>query len=110
MQVQKTLLYDPSLEEGPLCLCDMKSTAKCSTTLDTTKFEWLTNQHRDTYSSYIGHPNLLCYFAVAENESVGRMKFNFLGVGQKVWFALPLDAVLHLTCELENVGPLWIAT
>ncbi|TPX46524.1 hypothetical protein SeMB42_g03653 [Synchytrium endobioticum] len=45
---------------------------------DTTKFEWLTNQHRDTYASYMGHPNLISYFAVAENESVARLRFAYL--------------------------------
>ena len=45
---------------------------------DTTKYEWLVNQHRDSYASYIGHYNLLSYFAIAENESVGRMKFNVM--------------------------------
>jgi len=42
--------------------------------------EWLTNQHRDTYASYVGHPHLLNYFAVAQNESVGRVKYEFLQV------------------------------
>ncbi|KAI9029389.1 splicing factor 3B subunit 5/RDS3 complex subunit 10 [Hyaloraphidium curvatum] len=45
---------------------------------DTNKYEFVTNQHRDSYASYIGHRNLIGYFAIAENESIGRMKFNFL--------------------------------
>jgi splicing factor 3B subunit 5 len=45
---------------------------------DTTKWEWMTNQHRDTYTSYLGHNDLLNYIAVAENESKARLKFNFL--------------------------------
>jgi len=45
---------------------------------DTTKYEWLTNQHRDSYASYIGHPQLLQYFAIAENEPIGRVKFELL--------------------------------
>ncbi|ORX83786.1 splicing factor 3B subunit 5/RDS3 complex subunit 10 [Anaeromyces robustus] len=45
---------------------------------DTNKFEWLQNQHRDSYASYLGHYGLLTYFSVAENESIGRMKFNYL--------------------------------
>ncbi|KXS10067.1 splicing factor 3b, subunit 5, 10kDa [Gonapodya prolifera JEL478] len=45
---------------------------------DTNKFEWVVNQHRDSYASYVGHHNLVSYFAVAENESVARMKFNFV--------------------------------
>ncbi|KAH9394208.1 PREDICTED: splicing factor 3B subunit 5-like [Rhagoletis zephyria] len=45
---------------------------------DTTKFEWLVNQHRDTYATYFGHPDLMAYFAIAENESIGRMRFNLM--------------------------------
>lgn len=45
---------------------------------DITKFEWLLNIHRDSYASYIGHHNMLSYFAVAQNESIGRVKYEFL--------------------------------
>jgi splicing factor 3B subunit 5 len=41
---------------------------------DFTKFEWAVNMHRDSYASYIGHHNLLAYFALVENESVGRTR------------------------------------
>ncbi|XP_014375722.1 splicing factor 3B subunit 5 [Alligator sinensis] len=43
---------------------------------DTTKWEWLVNQHRDSYCSYMGHFDLLNYFAIAENESKARVRFN----------------------------------
>jgi splicing factor 3B subunit 5 len=42
--------------------------------------EWLVNQHRDTYASYIGHHDIVSYVAIAENESIGRVKFNMLKV------------------------------
>ena len=45
---------------------------------DLTKYEWAVNQHRDSYASYIGHYPLLSFFAVAENESVSRVRYNFL--------------------------------
>ncbi|XP_057297746.1 splicing factor 3B subunit 5-like [Hydractinia symbiolongicarpus] len=45
---------------------------------DTTRFEWLVNQHRDSVASYIGHNNLLDFFAIAENETKGRVTFNLL--------------------------------
>ncbi|XP_028395501.1 splicing factor 3B subunit 5-like [Dendronephthya gigantea] len=45
---------------------------------DTTRFEWLVNQHRDSAASYIGHENLLDYFALVENESKARVKFTLL--------------------------------
>ncbi|BGP47462.1 Splicing factor 3B subunit 5 [Rhodotorula kratochvilovae] len=37
--------------------------------------EWLTNQHRDTSSSIVGHPALLQYLSIADGESCARMKF-----------------------------------
>eukprot|EP00026_Physarum_polycephalum_P023344 Phypoly_transcript_28348.p1 GENE.Phypoly_transcript_28348~~Phypoly_transcript_28348.p1 ORF type:complete len:117 (+),score=26.16 Phypoly_transcript_28348:49-351(+) len=45
---------------------------------DTTKYEFAVNQHRDSIASYIGHFSLLSYFAVVENEAVGRVRYNFL--------------------------------
>ena len=42
--------------------------------------EWLVNQHRDSAASYIGHYNLLDYFALVENETRARTKFNLLEV------------------------------
>jgi splicing factor 3B subunit 5 len=45
---------------------------------DLTKFEWALNIHRDSYASYIGHHNMLAYFATVQNESIGRVKYEFL--------------------------------
>ncbi|GMH40743.1 hypothetical protein BSKO_08647 [Bryopsis sp. KO-2023] len=45
---------------------------------DVNRFEWALNTHRDSYASYIGHHSQLCYFAVAENESIGRVKYNLM--------------------------------
>jgi len=45
---------------------------------DTNKFEWLVNQHRDSYASYIGHHALISYFSVSQNESIARVKFEFV--------------------------------
>ncbi|KAL8491053.1 hypothetical protein ACS0TY_022899 [Phlomoides rotata] len=45
---------------------------------DLTRFEWAVNIHRDSYASYIGHYPVLAYFAVAENESIGRERYNFM--------------------------------
>ena len=36
--------------------------------------EWMTNQHRDTYASHLAHYDQLSYMAVAENQSIGRMR------------------------------------
>lgn len=38
------------------------------------------NIHRDSYASYIGHYPMLAYFAIAQNESIGRERYNFLQV------------------------------
>ncbi|THH10979.1 hypothetical protein EW145_g953 [Phellinidium pouzarii] len=42
---------------------------------DMTKYEWLTHQHRDTCASIVGHPTLSSYLAIADGESIGRVKF-----------------------------------
>lgn len=42
---------------------------------DTNKWEWLTNQHRDSYVSYMGHFDMNNYFAIAENETKARVRF-----------------------------------
>ena len=47
---------------------------------DLTRFEWAVNIHRDSYASYVGHHPMLAYFAIAENEAVGRVRYNFLQV------------------------------
>ncbi|CAF0768158.1 unnamed protein product [Didymodactylos carnosus] len=45
---------------------------------DTTKWEWASNIHRDTYASYLGHFDLLNYIAIAENETKAKVRFNLL--------------------------------
>ena len=47
---------------------------------DTNRFEWAVNIHRDSYASYYGHHTMLQYFAIAENESIGRVKYNMMQV------------------------------
>lgn len=42
--------------------------------------EWAVNIQRDSYASYVGHYPMLAYFAVAENESIGRERYNFMQV------------------------------
>ncbi|KAK9475740.1 splicing factor 3B subunit 5/RDS3 complex subunit 10 [Lipomyces japonicus] len=45
---------------------------------DTTKHEWLSNIRRDSYASYIGHPPLLEYYAVALNEPQVKIATEFI--------------------------------
>ena len=42
------------------------------------KYEFVTNQHRDTYASHVSHYDQLSYYAVAQNESIGRVRLQFL--------------------------------
>jgi splicing factor 3B subunit 5 len=45
---------------------------------DTSKAEWLSAQHKDSYASYVGHPALLAYFATAQNQSLGRVRYQMM--------------------------------
>ncbi|KAG0433412.1 hypothetical protein HPB47_019946 [Ixodes persulcatus] len=45
---------------------------------DTGRYEWLVNQHRDSYASYMGHFDILNFFAVCENEAKARVRFNLM--------------------------------
>jgi splicing factor 3B subunit 5 len=47
---------------------------------DITKHEWASNLHRDSYASYLGHQPMLQYFAVAQNESCGRVRHQLIQV------------------------------
>ncbi|KAL0640840.1 hypothetical protein Q9L58_000147 [Maublancomyces gigas] len=45
---------------------------------DTTKFEWVSNVHRDTLATYVGHPPLLEYMSVATGEPMAKMRTKFI--------------------------------
>jgi len=45
---------------------------------DTTKFEWVSNVHRDTLATYVGHPPLLEYMSVATGEPMAKMRAKFI--------------------------------
>ncbi|KAJ4787661.1 hypothetical protein LUZ62_038907 [Rhynchospora pubera] len=47
---------------------------------DQNRFEWAANINRDSYASYIGRHPMLAYIAIAENESIGRERYNFMQV------------------------------
>jgi len=47
---------------------------------DFSKFEWSSNQHRNTFASNIGHFDMLTYLSVARGESIGRVRFEMLEV------------------------------
>ena len=54
--------------------CNPSLPALCSLLV----FQWNVNIKRDTYASLIGHQTLAAYHAIAENESIGRVKYTFL--------------------------------
>jgi len=43
-----------------------------------TKFEWLQNQHRDSLASYYGHAHMVQTMAVAQNQSIGRVRYELI--------------------------------
>ena len=45
---------------------------------DTSKWEWLLQQHRDSLASIVMHNDLLSYVSIAENETRARMRFNLM--------------------------------
>lgn len=45
---------------------------------DTTSWEFRTNMMRDTYASIIGHPPMLAYIALANNEPVAKTRFRLI--------------------------------
>ncbi|XP_072377630.1 splicing factor 3B subunit 5-like [Diabrotica undecimpunctata] len=46
---------------------------------ESTKYEWLVNQHTDiVFSSYLGHPHLINYIVICENEAKARIKFKLM--------------------------------
>lgn len=60
--------------------------------------EWAVNIQRDSYASYIGHYPMLAYFAIAENESIGRERYNFM----QVYLAADLIFLSSLVDIMEN--------
>ena len=81
-----TILSPPHLRRiltravAPWCVC----VCVCS--------EWSVNQHRDSLALYVGFDPLTQYIAVAENETIGRVKFNCLQVRR--------DAKAFFVCAL----------
>ncbi|KAL6124752.1 hypothetical protein ACLB2K_077262 [Fragaria x ananassa] len=52
---------------------------------DLHRYEWAVNIQRDSYASYVGHYPILSYFALAENESIGRERYNFMQAGSSFY-------------------------
>jgi splicing factor 3B subunit 5 len=50
---------------------------------DTSRLDWLTGQHRDTYASILGHSGLQLYMAAAESHSLARVRYNLMEVWEE---------------------------
>ena len=74
--------------------------------------EWAVNQHRDSLALYVGFDSLAQFIAVAENESIGRVKFNSLQVTTRS--GLSTHDLLLTACvfcaSAENDTTLWAAS
>ena len=69
--------------------------------------EWFTHQHRDTYSSILGHPTLLNYTSISDGEATGRMKFELAEV--RVRGRSRRRELTGCGCA-EDVAALWAST
>eukprot|EP00976_Prorocentrum_cordatum_P009529 190175-Prorocentrum_minimum.AAC.7 len=80
---------------------------------DVNRFEWAVNIHRDSYASYVGHHPMLAYFAIAENESIGRVRFTplvFLGIIQRTPPELEITHLVNDLCDhWDSCGLLGVA-
>jgi Splicing factor 3B subunit 10 (SF3b10) len=72
-----------------------------------TKWEWATHQHRDTLSSIVGHPTLASYLAVADGESIGRIKFEMAEV--RMFLRNNVTRYIDEMCSPENATAMWTA-
>ncbi|GJN16109.1 hypothetical protein PR202_gb03064 [Eleusine coracana subsp. coracana] len=96
---------------------------------DLTRFEWAVNIQRDSYASYIGHYPMLAYFSIAENESIGRERYNFMQdalqnesggfclSAVKCFFLvasllreMKTEQLVHNFTTITNYGDLWFAS
>ncbi|MCJ1419198.1 hypothetical protein MMC32_005551 [Xylographa parallela] len=75
---------------------------------DTTKFEWTSNIHRDSYASYVGHPPLLEYMAIGMGESKEKVRAMMIEVRTSHSHITPSTA--SFTRLLENDSTGWQAT
>jgi hypothetical protein len=60
--------------------------------------EWITNHHRDSIATHIGHHDQMAYFAVAQNDAVGRVRYQLLEVSK-----ISLSTSLKIT----TTGDMW---
>jgi hypothetical protein len=99
----------------PACPPSARTLSSFGACLD--RSEWAVNQHRDSLALYVGFDSLSQYISIAENETIGRVKFNALQVRVRCRLARRM-AVLHLrshspfddVLRAENDTTLWAAS
>ena len=69
-----------TLPQGPVALFVASDSPLCLHKQNNFPSEWLTNQHRDTYATHLGHHDQVAFFAVAQNDAVGRVRYQLLEV------------------------------
>ena len=45
---------------------------------DMSKWEWATNQHRDSIASHVSHHDMVSYFALAQGDSTARVRMQLM--------------------------------
>ena len=63
---------------------------------DLTKWEWLTHQHRDSLASFIGHPPLLSFMALAQGQSSARTKSQLLQSMIQPWYYFNSKYIIYI--------------
>jgi splicing factor 3B subunit 5 len=76
--IKKTAINMSTAGGAPIHKDQLKAKYIGTGDADMTKFEWVSNMHRDTMASHVGHYDQMSYYAVAQNESLGRVKREFL--------------------------------
>jgi hypothetical protein len=72
--------------------------------------DWLTHQNRDTCASIVGHFPLTSYLAIADNEAIGRTKFEMIEVSSEKSFWTLVSELLTLYMLAENAPTLWASS
>jgi len=70
--------------------------------------EWVTNHHRDSLASHIGHHDMTAYFAVAQNDAVGRVRYQLLEVRHRTCTCMPWEKQIIfplVECIVPTAGP-----
>ncbi|CEJ91282.1 Putative Splicing factor 3B subunit 5 [[Torrubiella] hemipterigena] len=69
---------------------------------DTTSWEWRTNIQRDTYASIVGHPPLLSYMSLAENEPASKTRAKLIRVSNN-----DITTTEDTNSAIENATAKW---